>query len=84
MEADAYEHEQELIFYTKAKAILDDWVRYEAKIRDQEQRRVVDEVISSVMAAVKDPKFQDKYMDQCVSDIEAAFASWSMILRFPR
>ena len=72
MEALAYEHEQKLAYHSKAKQILDEWVRYESAVREREQKRIAEQVIANVMEAIKDPKFQDKYLEQCVSDIEVA------------
>ncbi len=57
MEAEAFEHEQKLAYYTKAKSIMDEWVRHEAAQREREQKRIVEEVLAKVMAAVQDPKF---------------------------
>lgn len=57
MEATAYEHEQKLAYYTKAKQILEEWVRYEGLLREREQKRIAEEVIANVMKSVKDPKF---------------------------
>ncbi|KAI3632455.1 hypothetical protein MIR68_009561 [Amoeboaphelidium protococcarum] len=72
LEADAYKHQQEVEFYTKAKSILDNWVRYETAEREKEQRRIAQEVMDRVMAAVNDPKFADRYLEQCIGDIEQA------------
>ena len=57
MESKAFEHEQKLAYQTKAKQILDEWVRYESAIREKEQRRIAEEVIANVMKSVQDPRF---------------------------
>lgn len=57
MEAQAHEHEQKLAYHAKAKAILDDWVRFEAAQREKEQKRISDEVIAKVMKAIQEEKF---------------------------
>jgi F-type H+-transporting ATPase subunit b len=74
MEAQAFEHEQMVSYHTKAKQILDDWVRYESALREREQKRISEEVIAKVMKAVQDPKFQDKYLEQCIGDVELALS----------
>eukprot|EP00158_Paraphelidium_tribonemae_P002260 Partr_v1_DN25239_c0_g1_i1_m16864 putative atp synthase len=72
MEAEAYEHSQALEFHTKAKQILDEWVRYETNERERVQKIIADDVISKVMAGVNDPSFQAKYLEQCIGDIEVS------------
>ena len=57
MEADAFAHQQKLAYHTKAKQILEEWVRYEANQREAEQRRIADEVMAKVRAAISEPKF---------------------------
>ena len=57
LEAEAFEHEQKLIYYTKAKQVLDEWVRHETAIREREQKRIVQEVIAGVMESIQDPRF---------------------------
>lgn len=54
--------------------MLDEWVRYEAGVREKEQRRIAEEVMAGVMESIKDPKFQDKYLAQCLDDVAAAVA----------
>ena len=48
MEAEAFEHEQSVAFYTKAKQILDEWVRYETNERERQQKLIADAVIAQV------------------------------------
>jgi hypothetical protein len=57
LEAQAFEHEQKLAYFTKAKQILDEWVRHETAQREREQKRIAEEVMAKVMAAVQDAKF---------------------------
>lgn len=57
MEAQAFEHEQMVAYHTKAKQILDEWVRHEAAIREREQKLIAEQVIARVNAAIADPKF---------------------------
>ena len=46
-----------IITPTKAKQILDEWVRHEAAIREREQKRIAEEVLARVTQAIQDPKF---------------------------
>jgi F-type H+-transporting ATPase subunit b len=57
MEAEAFEHAQKVAYYTKAKQILDEWVRHETAVREREQKRIAEEVIAKVTAAIQDQKF---------------------------
>lgn len=74
MEAQVYEHEQKLAYHAKAKQVLDEWVRYESALREREQKRIAEEVIANVMKGVADAKFQEKYLEQCIGDVEMALA----------
>lgn len=73
-ESKAFEHEQIVAYNTKAKQILDEWVRYETAMKEREQSRISEEVLAAVEQAIKDPKFQERYMEQCISDVESALA----------
>lgn len=60
-------HSQRIAYNTRAKQILDEWVRYESAIRDKEQRRIVAEVMAKVREGVADPKFVSVFAeDTCV------------------
>ena len=72
LESKAYEHEQKLEVYAKAKQILDEWVRFEANERERVQKLIAADVIAKVTESLKDPKFQEKYLEQCIGDIEIA------------
>jgi F-type H+-transporting ATPase subunit b len=74
MEAKSFEHEQSLAYYTKAKQILDEWVRYESALREREQKRIAEFVIAKVMKSVEDSKFQNDYLQQCLSDVKTCIA----------
>jgi F-type H+-transporting ATPase subunit b len=57
MEAKAFEHEQSVAYFSKAKQILDEWVRHEIAIREREQKLIAEQVMARVNAAIADPKF---------------------------
>ena len=56
MEAKIYELQQKVAFTAEVKSALDAWVRHETNIRDQEQKRLVTQVIDKVKAQLQDPK----------------------------
>lgn len=56
MEAQVYELEQRATFTAEVKSTLDAWVRHETSVRDQEQKRLVAQVIGKIKAELEDPK----------------------------
>ena len=57
MQAQIYELKQRVGFTQHVKSVLDSWVRHEASVRDQEQKRLISQVLEKVNASLKDPKF---------------------------
>jgi hypothetical protein len=84
LEAQAFEHEQKLLYYTKAKQVLDEWVRYETAVREREQKRIAEEVIAGVMESVKDSRFvsfpDDNYFIM-ISGVNSKIAIWINVCR---
>ncbi|KAI3656893.1 hypothetical protein MP638_001385 [Amoeboaphelidium occidentale] len=75
LEQKAVSHKHQLEYYTKAKQILDEWVRYETKQKESEKSYISDQVIKAVTEKItKDDKFQQKYLEQCIADVELAFS----------
>lgn len=74
LEAEAFELKQKVNVATEAKSVLDSWARYEAQVRQLEQKQLSSTVIAKVQAELKDPKFQDKVLAQAVTDVEKLFA----------
>ncbi len=56
MEAQVYELQQKAAFSADIKGTLDAWVRYEAGVRDAEQKQLVASVIEKIQAELADPK----------------------------
>lgn len=71
MEAKIYELQQKVAFTSEIKSTLDAWVRHEANIRDQEQKRLVAQVIDKVKAQLQDPKVQQSILAQSIADVES-------------
>lgn len=75
LEAQAFELKQKVELAREAKSVLDSWVRYEASVRQLQQRQLTESVISKVQAELQNPKFQDKVLQQSISEVEQLFAS---------
>ncbi|AEY96733.1 FAEL251Cp [Eremothecium gossypii FDAG1] len=75
LEAKAFELKQKVDLATEAKTVLDSWVRYEASVRQLQQKQIAESVIGKVQAELANPKFQDKVLQQSVADVEKLFAS---------
>lgn len=74
LEAESFTLKQKVGVATEAKSVLDSWVRYEAQVRQQEQKELSSTVIAKVQAQLKDAKFQDKVLAQAITDVEKLFA----------
>ena len=74
LEAKTFELKQQVDLATEAKSVLDSWVRYEASVRQLQQRQLAETVISKVQAELGNPKFQERVLQQSVADVEKLFA----------
>ncbi|OWB87012.1 hypothetical protein B5S33_g5757 [[Candida] boidinii] len=74
VEAEAFELKQNVQVASEAKSVLDSWVRYEAQVRQLEQKQLSSTVIAKVKSEITNPKFQDKILAQSVEDVEKLFA----------
>lgn len=74
LEAESFTLKQKVGTATEAKSVLDSWVRYEAQVRQQEQKQLSSSVIAKVQEQLKDAKFQDKVLAQAIADVEKLFA----------
>ncbi|KAI8915810.1 hypothetical protein EDD86DRAFT_196895 [Gorgonomyces haynaldii] len=70
LEAEAYELKQKVAFTNEVKNTLDSWVRHEANVREQEQKRLVAHVIEQVKSKLTDPKLQQTILNQSIADVE--------------
>lgn len=75
LEAQAFELKQRVELAREAKSVLDSWVRYEASVRQLQQKQLAESVISKVQAELQNPKFQDKVLQQSVTEVEQLFAN---------
>lgn len=75
LEAKAFELKQKVELTREAKSVLDSWVRYEASVRQLQQRQLTESVIAKVQAELQNPKFQDKVLQQSISEVEQLFAN---------
>ncbi|GAV51991.1 hypothetical protein ZYGR_0AF04630 [Zygosaccharomyces rouxii] len=75
LEAQAFELKQKVDLAREAKSVLDSWVRYEASVRQLQQRQLTESVISKVQSELQNPKFQDKVLQQSISEVEQLFAN---------
>ena len=74
LEAEAFELKQKVDLAHEAKAVLDSWVRYEASVRQMQQKQLTESVLAKVKAELANPKFQDKVLQQSVGEVEQLFA----------
>jgi len=56
LESKAFELKQENALNSEIKAVLDSWVRYENSLREREQKKIAEHVISRIQAQLQDPK----------------------------
>ncbi|EJS41361.1 atp4p [Saccharomyces arboricola H-6] len=70
LESEAFELRQKVELAHEAKAVLDSWVRYEASLRQLEQRQLTKSVISKVQSELGNPKFQDRILQQSITEVE--------------
>ncbi|KAI3403709.1 ATP4 [Candida oxycetoniae] len=74
LEADAFVLKQKLEVATEAKNVLDSWVRFENQQRQLEQEQLAKSVIDKVNKEIEDPKFQEKYLQEALREVEKVFA----------
>ncbi|KAI9024046.1 hypothetical protein DFJ74DRAFT_62839 [Hyaloraphidium curvatum] len=72
MEAEAYQLKQTVAITNEARNLLDGWVRYEASVREKQQKNAVQAVIDKVLAQIEDEEVQRQIMAQALRDIEKA------------
>ncbi|KAK9465923.1 ATP4 subunit B of the stator stalk of mitochondrial F1F0 ATP synthase-like protein [Lipomyces arxii] len=73
LESKAFELKQTVEFTQEAKSVLDSWVRYEASVRQREQKQLAEAVIAKIQREISTPKFQQQYLTQSVSEVEKLF-----------
>jgi len=75
MEAKAFELEQQTHFVSEAKSVLDSWVRYEAQVKQRQQKELADSVIAKVKKELENPKVLNQILQQSVAEVERIISS---------
>jgi len=70
LEAEAFELKQKAAVSAEVKAVLDSWVRYEASLREREQKNLSSYVIKRVREKLEDPRMQQEILNQSLNDLE--------------
>jgi len=71
LEAEAYELEQQAQFVQEAKSVLDSWVRYEAQVKQRQQKELAETLIAKVKKELEQPKVLAQILQQSVADVES-------------
>ncbi|KAL7752473.1 atp4 subunit B of the stator stalk of mitochondrial F1F0 ATP synthase [Sorochytrium milnesiophthora] len=71
LEARAYELKQRTAYVGDIKNTLDGWVRYEASVREREQKKVAALVMEELTKRLADPKVQQDILNQSIAEIQA-------------
>ncbi|KAH7328878.1 ATP synthase subunit 4 mitochondrial precursor [Stachybotrys elegans] len=75
LEAEAFELEQKTALAAEAKTVLDSWVRYEAQVKQRQQKELAASVIAKVQKELENPKVLQQILQQSVADIEKIVSS---------
>jgi len=75
VEADTFELEQRTKFVQEAKSVLDSWVRYEAQVKQRQQKELADSIIAKVSKELENPKVLQQILQQSVSEVERILAA---------
>jgi len=75
LEAEAYELEQQAQFVQEAKSVLDSWVRYEAQVKQRQQKELAETLIAKVRKELENPKVLSQILQQSVADVERIVSS---------
>lgn len=70
LEAKAFDLQQRVNFATEAKTVLDSWVRYEAGVRQREQKELAESVIAKIQKDIQSPKVQQQILQQSIAEVE--------------
>lgn len=75
LEARVFEQQQKVDFAHEAKAVLDSWVRYEASVRQREQKQLAESVIANIQKQLQDQGFQKQVLQQSIQEVERLVSS---------
>lgn len=73
LEAKAFELEQQTMFAAEAKSVLDSWVRYEAQVKQRQQKELAESLITKVKKELENPKTLQMILQQSLLDVESMF-----------
>lgn len=57
----------------EAKSVLDSWVRYEAQVKQRQQKELAETLIAKVKKELENPKVLQQILQQSVTDVESMF-----------
>ncbi|GAA5845716.1 hypothetical protein JCM3766R1_001147 [Sporobolomyces carnicolor] len=70
LEHETFKLRQQAAVSADIKSVLDSWVRHEAQVREQEQKDLVESVLSSVQKQLGDKKLQKDILLSAVAEVE--------------
>ena len=73
LEAKTFELEQRVQFAAEAKTVLDSWVRYEAQVKQRQQKELAESLIAKVKKELENPKNLQQVLQQSVAEVESMF-----------
>lgn len=74
LEAKAFELEQQTNFVAEAKSVLDSWVRYEAQVKQRQQKELAESLIAKVKKELENPRTLQQILQQSVADVESTYS----------
>ncbi|KAI5808091.1 putative mitochondrial ATPase subunit ATP4 [Peziza echinospora] len=74
LEAKTFELEQRVQFAAEAKTVLDSWVRYEAQVKQRQQKELAESLIAKVKKELENPKNLQQVLQQSVAEVERIVA----------
>ncbi|RPB24799.1 ATP synthase [Terfezia boudieri ATCC MYA-4762] len=70
LEAMTFELEQRVQFTNEVKSVLDSWVRYEAQVKQRQQKELAESLINKVKKELENPAVLKQILAQSVIDVE--------------
>ncbi|KAF8476866.1 hypothetical protein BDZ91DRAFT_708247 [Kalaharituber pfeilii] len=74
LEAKTFELEQRVQFVNEIKSVLDSWVRYEAQVKQRQQKELAESLIAKVKKELENPKTLQQILQQSIMDVEKIVA----------
>lgn len=70
LEAKTFELEQRVQYTSEIKSVLDSWVRYEAQVKQRQQKELAETLINKVKKELENPKVLQQILLQSIADVE--------------